>query len=359
MKVSVIIPSLNPDQKLVDVVDAVINEGFDDIIIVNDGSDKDHLWPFETIAKHKEVTILTHEVNKGKGRGLKTAFEYCLENRKGIDGVVTADGDNQHRACDIMKCCEAMVASEDKVILGVRDFNGPNVPKRSRFGNHFTSFVFKALCGLKISDTQTGLRAIPYSALEAMIATSGERFEYETNMLLALKDYNLGYEEVVIETVYIEENESSHFNPVKDSIKIYKVIFKHVFKGTGFKYVLGAIASWIIDQGLFTLLNCVLTLADAPRQAISKATARVLSSIFNYTVNSKLVFKSDEKKSKTVVRYYILWAVQLLCSYGLLYLTTSVLTLNKGLQTVASMIIDLLLFLISYQVQKRWVFKKH
>ena len=99
MKVSVIIPSLNPDNKLVAVVDALLEEGFKDIIIVNDGSDEEHMAPFNEVAAHSECTILTHEVNKGKGRGLKTAFEFCLENRKDIDGVVTVDGDNQYRKC--------------------------------------------------------------------------------------------------------------------------------------------------------------------------------------------------------------------------------------------------------------------
>ena len=97
MKISVIIPSLNPDDKLVSVVDSLVKKGFEDIIIVNDGSDSAHLWPFEKVGSYSQCTILTHEVNKGKGRGLKTAFEYCLKNRQGYDGVVTVDGDNQHR----------------------------------------------------------------------------------------------------------------------------------------------------------------------------------------------------------------------------------------------------------------------
>ena len=52
MKVSVIIPSLNPDEKLVSVVDSLIEYGFDDIVLVNDGSDDAHLGPFETVAKY-------------------------------------------------------------------------------------------------------------------------------------------------------------------------------------------------------------------------------------------------------------------------------------------------------------------
>ena len=132
----------------------------------------------------------------------KAAFEFCLENRKDIDGVVTVDGDNQHRAKDIKKCSETMV-STGNVVLGVRDFTGDDVPARSKFGNNMTSGVFKVLCRLNISDTQTGLRAIPYKYLETFDKVEGERFEYETNMLLAFKKYNIGFQEESIETVYI------------------------------------------------------------------------------------------------------------------------------------------------------------
>lgn len=357
MKVSVIIPSLNPDNKLVAVVDALLEEGFKDIIIVNDGSDEEHMAPFNEVAAHSECTILTHEVNKGKGRGLKTAFEFCLENRKDIDGVVTVDGDNQHRAKDIKKCSETMVGTGN-VVLGVRDFTGDDVPARSKFGNNMTSGVFKVLCRLKISDTQTGLRAIPYKYLETFDKVEGERFEYETNMLLAFKKYNIGFQEEPIETVYIEDNSSSHFNPVKDSIKIYKVIFKYLFKSTGMKYIGSSIASWAIDNIIFNVLEFVLIgLTVSLRIFISTAAARVLSSVFNFSLNRNAVFKSQSGLKQTVVRYYILWFCQLTCSYALVYIATKLLALSIVLSGIAKIIIDLALFFVSYQIQKRWVFK--
>ena len=308
MKVSVIIPSLNPDNKLVAVVDALLEEGFKDIIIVNDGSDEEHMAPFNEVAAHSECTILTHEVNKGKGRGLKTAFEFCLENRKDIDGVVTVDGDNQHRAKDIKKCSETMVST----------------------GN----------------------------VLETFDKVEGERFEYETNMLLAFKKYNIGFQEESIETVYIEDNSSSHFNPVKDSIKIYKVIFKYLFKSTGMKYVGSSIASWAIDNIIFNVLEFVLIgLTVSLRIFISTAAARVLSSVFNFSLNRNAVFKSQSGLKQTVVRYYILWFCQLACSYALVYIATKLLALSIVLSGIAKIIIDLALFFVSYQIQKRWVFK--
>ena len=185
-----------------------------------------------------------------------------------------------------------------------------------------------------------------------------ERFEYETNMLLAFKKYNIGFQEEPIETVYIEENSSSHFNPVKDSIKIYKVIFKYLFKSTGMKYVGSSIASWAIDNIIFNVLEFVLIgLTVSLRIFISTAAARVLSSVFNFSLNRNAVFKSQSGLKQTVVRYYILWFCQLACSYALVYIATKLLTLSIVLSGIAKIIIDLALFFVSYQIQKRWVFK--
>ena len=350
MKVSVIIPSLNPDNKLVSVVGSLIEKGFDDIILVNDGSDSKHMAPFEKVSAYPQCTILTHEVNKGKGRGLKTAFEYCLKNRKDIDGVVTVDGDNQHKADDIYKCCKAMVEAKDKVVLGVRDFSEEDVPFKSRFGNNMTSFVFKFACGLNISDTQTGLRAIPYQYLKTFCEVKGERFEYETNMLLELKQSHIGFLEVPIETVYIEENASTHFNPIKDSLKIYGVIFKFLFS---------SLASSLRELGMFTVIEALLLgrVSNSLRIFTATAGARVISSLFNYSFNRKAVFKSSGSIKGSIVKYYILCVLQLCVSYMLVYAVTSLLSLGSVMTVVAKAIIDTILFVISFQIQRRWVFK--
>lgn len=349
MNVSVIIPSLNPDEKLVAVVDSLVLAGFDDIILINDGSDEAHMKPFETVSQYPQCTILTHAVNRGKGRGLKTAFEYCLENRADIAGVVTVDGDNQHQAADIKKCCEKMFLEKNKIILGVRDFSGKDVPFKSRFGNHMTSFVFRFACGLQISDTQTGLRAIPYAYLSTLAAVNGERFEYETNMLLEFRQQGIDFVEVPIETVYIEENASTHFHPVRDSIKIYGVIFKFLFS---------SIASAVIDLAVFAVLNAVPMGLERPIQIlIATVGARIISSLFNYTFNRKAVFRSSSGIRRSLARYYILCVLQLGVSYGMVYVITSILSLGKVLTVVTKAVIDTILFLISFQIQRRWVFK--
>ena len=230
MNVTIIVPSLDPDEKLCMVVDGLLAEGLRDIVLVNDGSHADHLASFEQAAARPGVTVLTHEVNKGKGRALKTAFTWCLEHRPGIDGVVTVDGDNQHLPRDVRRCAEAMIADPGRLWLGVRDFSLDQVPWRSRFGNNLTRGIMRVACGVDVTDTQTGLRAIPAAALPLMCSVEGERYEYETEMLLSVRKAGIGIGEVVIETVYIDENETSHFHPLKDSWKIYRIIFRHMFR---------------------------------------------------------------------------------------------------------------------------------
>ncbi|MBQ6614681.1 MAG: glycosyltransferase family 2 protein [Clostridia bacterium] len=202
-RVSVIVPSLNPDEKLCNTIKSLLEVGFTDIICVNDGSREDCLKYFPP--ESENITRLTHEVNRGKGAALKTAFSYIVENRPDSIGAVTVDGDGQHAAKDVLACVEQMVEDGDKIILGCRDFSLSHVPARSRFGNRLTSGVFRALCGLKISDTQTGLRAFPSAYYKDMLEVSGDRFEYETNMLLEMKARKIPYGEVKIDTVYIEE----------------------------------------------------------------------------------------------------------------------------------------------------------
>ena len=349
MQISVILPSLNPDEKLMLVVNGLIKEGFDDIIIVNDGSDDAHLEPFKEAEALPQVTVLRHDVNRGKGRALKTAFEYCIANRKDIDGVVTVDGDNQHRPQDIKACCEAM-AERGEVILGCRDFSGNNVPPKSKIGNNITRFVFRFACGIRISDTQTGLRAIPAQYLRFMADIKGERFEYETQVLLEMNKSGVPFSEVTIETVYIEDNATTHFHPIRDSFKIYMVILKFVFS---------SIMSFVIDYVLFLALELIIgdRLEHWLKILIATAGARIVSSLFNYMFNRKAVFESDEPVSRSMPKYYALCICQAGVSYGLVNLISYVLKTRDVLTSLIKIAVDILLFLLSFQIQRRWVFK--
>lgn len=355
-KISVVLPSLDPDEKLVAVIDGLLEYGFTDIILVNDGSKPENLHYFEdAAAQHPEIHLLHHPVNRGKGAALKTAFNWFLENRPDGFGVVTVDGDNQHHPEDTLACSKRMLET-GKLILGVRDFSLPHVPPRSRMGNKITCGVFKLFVGMKLSDTQTGLRAIPRKEMETLVTIYGDRFEYETNMLLAMKDYAMAYEEVKIRTVYIEENKSSHFRTVVDSWRIYKLILKHFFR-----YSLASIASAVIDEGLFLLLSALLPafLRGFGLTAVCTAGARIVSSLCNFFMNHKLVFQSRVSVPKAMLRYYMLAVPQLVAQ---LLLTHGVYTLlgigdeQTGLRGLIYGLVMCVLFIASFMIQQRWVF---
>ena len=353
--ISVVLPSLDPDKKLQLVIDGLLEYGFTDIILVNDGSKPENMHYFEAAAQHPQVHLLHHKVNRGKGAALKTAFAWFLENRPDAAGVVTVDGDNQHHPEDTRNCCLQMLKKQ-RMVLGVRDFSLPDVPPRSRAGNKITSFVFKVFVGMKISDTQTGLRAIPRDKLKMLLSIDGDRFEYETNMLLAMKTHNIAFDEVKIRTVYIEENKSSHFRAFRDSWRIYKLIFAHFFK-----YTLSSLLCSFVDEGLFIYLSHLLcnTLSGFLLTAVPILISRLISSVMNFFVNRRLVFHSHLNLRKAFFRYFSLvipqGVLQLGITFGLyeLFQISAQRTLVRG---GVHALVMIALFFVSYTIQQRWVF---
>ena len=227
---AIILPSLDPDDKFDRVVRELVDRGFSRVLIVDDGTGPEGQLHFEKAAALPGCTVLHHEVNKGKGRALKTAFLHVLAHMPDVKGVITIDGDGQHLTEDIIACGERMLREGDKVILGCRDFDQPGVPPRSVAGNKTTSRMFRLFYGIRLSDTQTGLRAIPRAFLEPFARIEGERFEYETNMLLKMKRLGIRFLEQPITTVYDPEDYSSHYNALKDSWRIFRIMFKGLFR---------------------------------------------------------------------------------------------------------------------------------
>ena len=355
-KVSVVLPSLDPDEKLTAVIDGLLEYGFQDIILVNDGSREEKLHYFtDAAAAHPEITLLTHEVNRGKGAALKTAFSWFLANRPQGLGVVTVDGDNQHHPEDTRACAIHMLET-GRVTLGCRDFSLPDVPPRSRFGNRTTSLVFKLFCGITLSDTQTGLRAIPRSAVETFTQVYGDRFEYETNMLLAMKTAGIPFDEVKIRTVYIEENKSSHFHWLRDSWRIYKLILAHFFRYTLSSLVcagVDTVSYWLLSLGLSGVLSGFALTAAAG------AAARIISSLVNFFLNKNMVFRTKVSTGRALIRYYALaipqMGAQILLTQGI-YTLFRVSDHAGGIRTLWYVVVMVVLYFISYTIQQRWVF---
>lgn len=347
----ILIPSLDPDEKLLSYVGELMEQGFDKIIVVNDGSALECEAIFERLARMGCI-VHRHAENYGKGRALKNGFNEFL-NRFGADGsitgVITADSDGQHLAKDVVRMDERLqkAGKEERLLLGVRDFNHLNVPFKSRFGNKLTCFFFRILYGLKISDTQTGLRAVTKEGVRNFLALRGERFEYETSMLIAAVRKKIPVEELKIETVYLENNSGTHFRPLQDSFIIYSILF-----GEFLKYIFSSLSASVIDLGIFHLLAAWI--AGTKGIWIATILARIVSSFYNYTVNRKVVFESGGRMNQSLWRYYLLCIVQGICSAALVSAFAAASVIPK---TACKMVVDTLLFFVSYQIQRRFVFR--
>lgn len=349
--VPIVIPSYEPDENLPVFCNRLKYCGLTNIIVIDDGSGEKYEEFFQEVKKIDGCTVLKHAVNQGKGRALKTAFNYILNHfSEKTVGCVTADSDGQHNVEDVLKCVNSLVENPNSLILGCRDFGGEQIPWKSRFGNELTKRICNYLCGIKISDTQTGLRGIPTSFMRILLNVPGERFEYETNMLIEAKG-NYDFVEVPIETVYdSKDNHRTHFDPVKDSIRIY-MIFGRIFS----RYIISSISSFVIDILLF-MLFCSLLRNKLPLYyvGISTVLARILSSIYNFIVNYVIVFRSKKEKSKSAVRYFTLAIV--IMGLSAAFTTIIVWMLRPSTEAVIKIVVDVVLFFASYKIQQKIIF---
>lgn len=353
--IPVIIPSYEPDDRLLVLLNELEREHIGPVYIVDDGSGEEYSELFELaddIVRRSGGRILVHEQNRGKGRALKTAFHYILEHVPEAIAAVTADSDGQHTPACIQKIRNAAEKNGDALILGVRRFDVEGVPWKSRFGNRLTEKVFSYIAGVHISDTQTGLRGLPRKFMEEIKELKGERFEYEMRMLLEAAG-SIRIVEVPVETVYdSKEDHQTHFHPFRDSLKVYRILGEKFLK-----YCFSSVSSCLVDLILFFLL-CRALKNYYPVLYIAAATAaaRIVSASYNYWLNYKVVFKSREKIPRSAVKYVILAVLQMSCSA---LLTTAFVLLFPGIpEFPVKIVADTFLFFLSYFIQQKIVFRR-
>ncbi len=352
----VIIPCYEPsEQKFLPYIESLVKTEVRGVVIVNDGSGERFNGVFEKVCAldRDRIQYLTYSGNRGKGYALKTAYKFCKENYR--DCVfVTADCDGQHKIEDVFKVGKAVRCNPHALVLGVRDFSLPHVPKRSRSGNTKTRALLKFFYGIDLKDTQTGLRGCSYSILDELLSISGNRFEYETNQLIRLNKKQIQLRQVEIETVYEQKADDvdkiSHFKTFSDSMKVIGVLLKNL----GW-YFLSSVLAGAVDVAVFGLLFGVILKTPNPttKTLVATVAARVISSVVNFIFNYKLVFHGNSRKS--IFRYYILWLFQLAVSFGLARLWAELFS-SELLVTAIKAVTDILLAVLSYQIQRVWVF---
>ena len=346
MKTALVLPIYQPCDKALPFLSTIDPSSFEKIVVVDDGSGEKYKPIFDDIAKLDNFIVLSYPDNHGKGYALKTGFKYVRDELPEVKGIVTADGDGQHTLEDILRVRDELSAKENMLVLGVRDFSSPDCPKRNRFGNRFSSRYFKLSTGVKVTDTQTGLRGIPSNLFDLSIGTIGDRYEYEFNFLSdAVKA--AGLSQITIKTIY-DDNANSHFHPIKDSLRVYKVPLL---------YLLVAITSFLIDFGLFALISHFGPTELPMMILVPYIGARLVSGPYNFLMNNYIVFPGKEGFGRKLGRYAIVFVINMCIGLGLLYLFDYVFPENFGL-TLLKLFVEAIIFIVNFFVSKIFIFAK-
>ena len=343
MNIAILIPSLDPDDALVSLVSALQQHGITHIVVIDDGSAQQQQFDRCTALG---CVVVHHLQNRGKGAAIRTGLRTAQQHFSDLAGVVTADGDGQHAVVDIVRIAQAVPQHPDSIVLGTRDFSAAGIPVRSCFGNRFSSLFFRLSAGIPCPDTQTGLRGIPAALFDFALSVSGDRYEYEMNVLFTAAQRQIPLHFIPIQTIYESGNQSSHFRPIRDSARIYAMPLR---------FAAASLSSFVLDIVLFALFSRLVAVRTAQAIFFATAAARVCSGIVNFSLNRNWSFSNREDDWKAQgLRYLILFLCQMCASSGLVYLF-AYLPLPLTLIKIA---VDTGLFCVSYFIQRNWVFRR-
>lgn len=341
----IIIPAYCPDSKLLDLIYEIRKASPKiPIVVVDDGNNTKYYHIFDEIKSVDLCFVIRNSTNRGKGASLKEAVKFCSNKFPKILGFITCDADGQHTPKDILNIAHNLENNRESLILGVRNFKIGSVPFRSRIGNQLISIMFFTTTGLWCEDTQTGLRGIPKIYEEIFISEKGDRYEFEMKFLARMAKNKIHILKIPIETLYIDNNKSSHFKPLRDSFIIFAGLIK---------YSLCSLASFAIDLGLFAILSSFIIPDFENSLFLSTVIARILSGIFNFLTNKKIVFGGNKFSAKNqFLKYSVLFVFQMIVS-GILVAKIASQMQNP---TIIKLLIDGSLFFASYYIQKRFIF---
>ncbi len=215
-----LIPAYKPDEELLNLIDSLYMEGFS-ILVVDDGSGPEYDLIF---ARAQEKAKVIHNPrNLGKGAALKNGMKHIAELYPEAAYFITVDADGQHRLHDILKVRDALNQGAS-MVLTVRDFQG-KIPFFSRLGNGLSRWVYTLLTGHYLSDNQSGLRGYSVEHIDWLVRVAGSRYDYEINVIYHADRQGIHITTVPIHSVYLNDNQSSHFDPAVDTFRIYKQLF--------------------------------------------------------------------------------------------------------------------------------------
>jgi len=333
-----LIPAFKPAPAIIDIARALFaSDSFSAIVAVDDGSGPEFSKIFEKLIS-LDVIVLHHTINLGKGLALRTGMNHIAWNYPNSVGIVSLDADGQHLSPDVVVVANTLSENPGALILGSRCFD-TSTPLRSRFGNEATRLVMRIIGGLKIRDTQTGLRGIPLALVPSLLRLRTSGYDFELDMLLQCRQQGMSIIETPIATVYIDNNRSSHFNPFWDSLKIYLVFLR---------FNLSSLLSVVIDYSFFSII-----FASTGSVAAGQISARASAGAVNYFVNRHFVFKSNRSHLSGITLYVCILAFMGFASYCIINLLHHSMMVNVYFAKVIS---EAILYAASFVIQRDIVF---
>lgn len=326
LKFIALVPAYEPDDKLPKIVNKLKENNFITIVI-NDGSD----ISYDNYFNECDTKIISYPSNRGKGFALKKGIEYVKNNFENYI-IVTVDSDGQHRIEDVLNICEYAKNNKDTLVIGKR-LREENMPMRSRIGNSITKYIFNLATKENIYDTQSGLRAFSEELVDYMLEIKGDRFEYEMNVLLNLNKKNIKYKEIEIQTIYIDDNEKSHFKTLRDSAKIYGQILEYKARS-----VIPFLSDLLIFATLIITVNKLI---------VTNVISKILSTTMYYILNRKTIFK-EKMTTKNIIIQLLTIILSIVVS------TVLICIISKAINTYTSkVIVEIILVILTHEIKKR------
>ncbi len=341
--ITLVIPAFEPTEGLIDIVQQLSCFEFSSIVVVDDGSGSGSENIFTELAALDGVTVVKHKRNLGKGAALKSAFRHIINNNaETTNHIITLDADGQHSVDDIVAVANECLSNGNRMIIGVRSFSR-DVPLRSRFGNLLTRRVLRWIGNVDLDDTQSGLRCIPLAFAAKTLRIASNRYDFELACILLAKESGLPITQHSIKTIYIDDNESSHFRPILDSLRIYFVFAR---------FTTVAVISFLLDISLFTLFHY-----SSSNIIASTYAARFFSGSFNFLCNKHLVFHSRERHRYLLQAVaYVTLAVVIASLSGIV--VDWLYQLLGWHAPLVKILVDSQLFILSFVMQRFVVFRK-
>ncbi len=275
----VVIPAYQPDEELIGLVNELSKQKFS-ILIVDDGSSCACNQIFDAVSPYAK--IIHSKENEGKGAALKKGFAAVRELFPDEEHIITADADGQHRVEDIVRVKEKLQNGND-FVLSVRYLQG-KIPFRSKFGNGLSRIVYTILTGHYFDDNQSGLRGFHKKHIDWLLKVKGDKYDYEMNMLCFADKQGIKIATMPIKAIYIDGNKSSHFNPVKDTVRIYKRLFSSLWP---------SLISVLVMITSFALISAFFSYSQAYVAVPFAVVTSTLVSIFlqRFVVFKKVIYK--------------------------------------------------------------------